>query len=403
MPTAPPLTGLRVLELAGLAPAPFTGLLLADAGATVLRIDRTHTAAHTSTPPPPTPDLLVRHKSSIALNLKNPRSIALFKSLAKYADVVIDPFRPGVLEKLGLGPDVLHQLNERLILVRVTGYRRSGKYRDMAGHDINYLAVSGVLSMLGEKGQRPSPPGNILGDFAGGGHVAFTGVLLALLHRERTGKGQVVEANMVDGASYLNTFPRLSLKTPMWSGERGTNLLDGAAPFYGCYKTRDGKWMSVGALEPQFFEELLKGLGLRREDWPEGRRLDKKNWGKLQSVFKERFKTKTRREWEDVFDRTDACVAPVLEHSEMERAGYDQRPIVGLTQSPLLAIAKERGEQPESGAAYGQGVEGEGWTEKGLRPGVGGEEVVIEWLGWKRGQELEVEDGALTIKEKAKL
>jgi alpha-methylacyl-CoA racemase len=293
------------------------------------------------------------------------------------ADVLIDPFRPGVLEKLGLGPyEVLLKKNPRLIVVRLTGFRRDGKYKDMAGHDINYLAVSGVLSMLGARNTPPLPPANILGDFAGGGHAAFTGVLLALLHRGVSGKGQVVNANMVDGVSYLGMFPRLLTKEAMWSGERGTNTLDGGCPYYGCYECKDeGKYMSVGALEPQFFEVFIKGLGFHVEELvphPAMKRDDKKAWAYMRECITRRFKTKTRREWEAIFDGTDACCAPVLEHGEMEAAGYDHRPIVELSRSPGRKV-----QDP--------------WVGKAMRPGDGGEEALGEWLGWQKGQQFDVE------------
>ena len=214
-------------------------MLLADYGATVLRIDRA--------PAIPTNDQLTRRKTSICVNMKSPSGLALIKKLIPNVDVVIDPFRPGVLEKAGLGPEeVLLKLNPRLVVGRMTGFRRDGKYSRMAGHDINYIAVSGVLSLFGRKGEKPYPPGNVIGDFAGGGAMCFLGILLALLGRERNGgRGQVVEANMVDGSAILATMPRLGMKIPIWSGERGTNLLDGGSPYYDTYETKDGKYMAV--------------------------------------------------------------------------------------------------------------------------------------------------------------
>ncbi|ETI24664.1 hypothetical protein G647_04033 [Cladophialophora carrionii CBS 160.54] len=378
----PPLTGLRVLELGGLAPGPFCGFLLANWGASVLRIDRPGPSGASN-------DLLTSHKASIALDLKNEASVAVLLSLIPRTDVLIDPFRPGVLEKLGLDPEaVLMKKNPRLIVVRLTGFRRDGKYSTMAGHDINYLAVSGVLGMLGARGQPPLAPGNILADFAGGGHAAFTGVLLALIHRSTSGKGQVVEANMVDGVSYLGTFPRLLTKLPMWSGERGTNTLDGGAPYYGCYECKDpGKYMSVGALEPQFWQELLRGLGLTEQDVVPGRldRLDKRSWPYMRELFTQRFKTKTRKEWEAIFDGTDACCVPVLEHAEMEVAGYEHRPIVGLTGSPARKV-----DMP--------------WEGRALAPGEGGEETLRDWMGWKKGKDYDVSaKGAFEKREKGKL
>jgi len=313
----PPLCGLRVVEFAGLAPGPFAGLLLADNGAAVLRIDRaTSSTSYSDKMKPPTNDPLARRKSSIAVDLKSSSGIDFLKSLILHTDIIIDPFRPGVLEKLGLGPDILLSLNPRLIIGRMTGFRRDGRYRDMAGHDINYLAVSGVLAMLGRKGEKPLAPGNILGDFAGGGATLFQGILLALLAREKSGKGQVVEANMVDGSSYLATFPRMMMQTPMWSRPRGENVLDGGCPWYDTYETKDGKFMAVGALEPQFFRELLIGLGLAAQGI-EKTRDNRQIWPKLKETFTKLFKEKTRSEWERIFDGTDACCTPVLEYGEL--------------------------------------------------------------------------------------
>ncbi|KAL4886311.1 CoA-transferase family III domain-containing protein [Aspergillus karnatakaensis] len=366
-----PLAGVRVVELAGLAPGPFAGLLLADYGASVLRIDR---------PKAISGDQLTRGKTSINLDLRNPASHRLLLDLLSNADVLIDPFRPGVLERLGLSPkDVLLKKNPRLIVARMTGFRRDGKYKDMAGHDINYIAVSGVLSMLGRAGERPHAPGNILGDFAGGGAVCFLGILLALLSRTNTGRGQVVEANMVDGSAFLASMPRLNLQTPLWGGPRGTNMLDGGSPFYDTYETKDeGKYFSVGALEPQFYAALIKGLGFQKGDLPS--RDDRDNWPALREAFTKRFKEKTRAEWEAIFDGTDACAAPVLEQSELQEAGFEQRPIVHLSDTPARSIASDDG----------------GWTGGLLTPGTGGKETLKAWLGWQQGRDYdESKDGAL--------
>lgn len=224
---------------------PFTGLLCADWGASVLRVDRPVPNAHTNSTLPATRDVLTEGKSSIAVNLKSAAGRKLMKQLLLEVDVLIDPFRPGVLERLGLAPDNLLQRNQRLIIARITGFRRDGKYANMAGHDINYVAVSGVLSMLGRRNERPFPAINLLGDFAGGGLVCFLGIVLALLSRTASGKGQVVEANMVDGSAFIATSPRLNLKTSLWDGPRGTNLLDGGCPYYQVYETRDGQYLSV--------------------------------------------------------------------------------------------------------------------------------------------------------------
>ncbi|EEP79006.1 alpha-methylacyl-CoA racemase [Uncinocarpus reesii 1704] len=390
-----PLQGVRVVELAGLAPGPFAGLLLSDYGASVLRVDRPHPNAHsTSKPlPPPTTDTLTRHKTSISLDLKASASKAVLLSLVRNADVLIDPFRPGVLEKLGLCPTtVLLKENPRLIIARMTGFRRDGKYKDMAGHDINYIAVSGVLGMLGRAGEAPYPPGNILGDFAGGGAICFLGILLALLSRQTTGKGQVVNANMVDGSAYLATMPRLSRKTPMWNRPRGTNVLDGGCPYYGTYETKDaGNYFAIGPLEPQFFEALLRGLELSATDiFPpnsNGRREDPANWPHMRGVLEKRFKERTRKEWEAVFDGTDACATPVLTMDELEDQGYDQRLVVDLAGTPGRPFSAQDG----------------GWSPKALRPSTGGEETLSRWLGWRRGKDFDVENGALVKTTGAKL
>ncbi|KAK1718549.1 CoA-transferase family III [Colletotrichum lupini] len=397
----PPLKGIKVLEFAGLAPGPFAGMLLSDAGASVLRVDR---AIEGSRTPLPTEDMLARHKASVAVDLKSPAGLALVKRLAEKADVLIDPFRPGVLEKLGLGPEVLEKANRGLIYGRMTGFRRDGRYKDMAGHDINYLAVSGALSMLGRDGEKPHPPWNILADFAGGGAMLFQGILMALLARERNGgKGQVVEANMVDGSAYLATFPRFALKNPLGDNGRGRNMLDGGCPYYDTYETKDGKYFAVGALEPQFFAAFIKGLGLAGQGWEE-ERFDRARWGELRELFTKIFQSRTRGEWEKVFDGTDACCTPVLEYHELEtepaREG-DQRPAVTLVETPCLAVAAGEDKDPRRG--QGPGVEGGGYVGVPLTPGDGGEKALEEWLGWKKGREFEIREGTWVLKEKSRL
>ncbi|KAF9874834.1 CoA-transferase family III [Colletotrichum karsti] len=397
----PPLDGIKVLEFAGLAPGPFAGMLLADAGASVLRIDRRTGGSGT---PLPTEDMLARHKSSVAVDLKSPDGVEFVKALASRADVIIDPFRPGVLEKLGLGPEVLCGLNPGLVYGRMTGFRRDGRYKDMAGHDINYLAVSGLLGLLGREGEKIQPPWNILADFAGGGAVLFQGVLMALLARGRNGgKGQVVEANMVDGTAYLATFPRFALKTPLGDAGRGKNILDGGCPYYDTYETKDGKYMAVGALEPQFFRALLKGLGLEGKGWEE-RRHDRDNWPEFRELLTRTFKSRTRAEWEKVFDGTDACTTPVLDYAELETGAEregDQRPVVTLVETPCLAINEDKREDPRRG--QGPGVEGAGYEGFTLAPGDGGEKVLSDWFGWKKGRDFEVQNGGLVLKQKSKL
>lgn len=377
MPENLPLHGIRVVELAGLAPGPFCGLLLADYGATVLRIDG---------PKSPKGDVLARNKRSIQLNLKNNDSRALLLSIISKTDVLIDPFRPGVLERLGLSPkEVLLKLNPCLIVARLTGFRRDGRYKDLAGHDINYLAVSGVLSMLGNKNQPPLPPGNILGDFAGGGMMCFLGILLAWISRQSTGRGQIVEANMVDGVSYLATFPRLTTKTHFWNAPRGENMLDGGCPWYTTYATKDAdKFFAVGALEPQFYANLVEGLELRLEDLPP--RDDKSNWDVLRNIFAVKFREKTRAEWEAVFDNLDACATPVLEQRELEQDGFTQHLPVKLGDS-ASKIDHENG----------------GWSGGRIEHGFRGQETLAEWFGWKKGVHYTEVEGVMVELNKAKI
>lgn len=372
-------------------------MVLADSGASVLRIDRAVAGAKAV----PTSDMLTRHKASIVVDLKSAGGVALVKKLGAQADVLIDPFRPGVLEKLGLGPQELCKLNPRLVYARMTGFRRDGKYADMAGHDINYLAVSGVLSMLGRAGDKPHPPINLLADFAGGGAMLVQGILLALLDRSVSGRGQVVEANMVDGVNYLATFPRQAIKTPLGSQPRGTNILDGGCPYYDTYATSDGKHVAVGCLEPQFFAAMLRGLGVDPGTWAT-RRLDPANWPELRRIFTDKFGSKTRAEWEKVFDGTDACVTPILTYPELEadkqREG-DQRPAITLADTPMFAL--KRGANQSVGPAVGQGdgVQGDGYTGFPLSPGAGGEGVLEAWLGWAKGREYDEDSGgALVLK-----
>lgn len=370
---------------------------MADYGATVLRVDRTHPMAYTSSPPPATADQLTRRKASIAVDTKSEDGLALIKKLVPQVDVLIDPFRPGVLERMGLEPDgVLLKLNKRLIVARMTGFRRDGKYKDIAGHDINYIAVSGVLSMLGRKGEKPYAPGNILGDFAGGGAVCFMGILLALLQREKHGLGQVVEANMVDGSAYMGTMPRFATKGPVWDDERGSNVLDGGCPYYDTYETEDGKYMSVGALEPQFFAAFLRGMEIDPQSI-NGLREDKQTWPTQREMYAKRFKEKTRAVWESIFDGTNACCTPVLTHAELEKGGFDQRPMATLRSSPGFAIAPGEADNRSPAQGQGVGVQGGGWSAPGLYPGEDGEKLLAQWMGWERGQQYIIKNGGLAF------
>jgi alpha-methylacyl-CoA racemase len=319
-----PLAGVRVLELAGLAPGPFAGMMLADHGAQVLRVDRVETVRALGDRPHGT--ALDRGKRTIGLDLKSPRGVEAFKRLAAQADVVIEVFRPGVAERLGIGPDDLHAVNPRLVYGRLTGWGQDGPLAGRAGHDIDYIAISGVLSMLGRAGEKPTPPINILGDFAGGGLMLAYGIVLALFERERTGRGRVIDAAMVDGAALLFALFSPLLRPgpdggPLagW-GERGTNLLDTGAPQYDTYETADGGYVAVGALEPKFWDELVARLGL--EDLPD--RNDRANWPAIRARLAEAFRSRTRAEWEKIFEGSDACVFPVLTMSEAPRHPHNR-------------------------------------------------------------------------------
>jgi alpha-methylacyl-CoA racemase len=304
-----PLAGVRVLELAGLAPGPFAGMMLADHGAEVLRVERVKAVAAAGDRP--RADVMDRGKRTVGLDLKSPEGVAALKELAGNADVIIEVFRPGVAERLGIGPADLHAVNPRLIYGRMTGWGQDGPLAPTAGHDIDYIAISGILSMLGREGEKPTPPINILGDFAGGGLMLAYGVLLALLERERTGEGRVIDAAMVDGAATLFAMFYHGVQTGSW-GPRGTNLLDTGAPMYDTYETADGKFLAVGALEPRFWAEMVSLMGL--EDLPDTG--DRSQWPALRERLTEAFRSRTRAEWEAVFDGTDACVSPVLEMDE---------------------------------------------------------------------------------------
>lgn len=309
------LAGIRVIELAGLAPAPFCGMILADFGASVIRVDRTKAAM--------TVDTQARGKRSVAINLKTAAGVSLLRKLCLQSDVVLEPYRKGVMEKLGLGPQELLRENPRLIYARLTGYGQNGPLSLAAGHDINYLAMSGLLSRLGRSTEKPYAPLNLVADFAGGGLTCALGILLALLERTKSGKGQIVDASMVEGAAYVGSFVWKSRRIRMWDNPRGQNMLDSGAPFYDTYQTSDGKYMAVGAIEPQFYKELLKGLELDTADLPSQMSFDE--WPEVRRIFTERFASKTQAEWTTVFDGTDACVTPVLSFEEVSSHPHNQQ------------------------------------------------------------------------------
>jgi alpha-methylacyl-CoA racemase len=307
-----PLVGLRVVELAGIGPAPHAAMLLADLGADVLRVERPAGGLHLT---PTAQDQMLRGRRSISLDLKDPADRETLLALAQRADVLIEGLRPGVTERLGIGPADCRARNPRLVYARMTGWGQHGPLADRAGHDINYIAVSGVLHAIGSAGGKPVPPLNLVGDFGGGSMFLVMGVLAALWERERSGAGQVVDAAMVDGVSALAQMFWSLRSCGLWSDQRGTNLLDSGVPYYDTYACSDGRYVAVGALELQFYAALLDGLGLTDAGLPE--RSDPANWPVLRQRFTDAFASRSRDEWVALFEGTDACVAPVLSFAEV--------------------------------------------------------------------------------------
>ena len=305
-----PLHGVRVVELAGIGPGPHAAMLMADLGADVVRIERPDGELAVG---PRETDLLLRGRPSVALDLKDPAAVAAVLDLAEGADVLLESMRPGVVERLGLGPDECLRRNPRLVYGRMTGWGQTGPLASTAGHDINYLAVSGVLHGLGRAGGPPQFPQNLLGDFGGGSLYLVVGVLAALVEARSSGRGQVVDAAIVDGTAHLATMLAGMRAAGAWSERRGENLLDGGAPFYDVYETADRRHVAVGALEPQFYAALLDGLDLTGSA-PE--RDDPARWPELRAVLASRFAERTLAEWTAVFGGTDACVSPVLTPDE---------------------------------------------------------------------------------------
>lgn len=312
-----PLEGVRVVEFAGLGPGPFCGMLLADLGADVVRIDRKGARGGLIGALGAT-SLLDRGKRSIALDLKDADDVAVVRALVRRADVLLEGFRPGVMERLGLGPDVLLEENPALVYGRMTGWGQTGALAHSAGHDIGYIALTGALGASGRPDERPAPPMNLLGDFGGGGVFLALGTVSALVHARATGQGQVVDAAIVDGTAVLTTMIHGMLDAGAWVDRRGVNLLDTGAPFYDVYRCADGRFLAVGALEEQFYAALLDGLGLAGDPTlPD--RTDPARWPALRERFTEVFAGRTRDEWWAVFAGTDACVAPVLSLVEATR------------------------------------------------------------------------------------
>jgi alpha-methylacyl-CoA racemase len=328
-----PLQGVKIVELAGIGPGPFAGMLLSDMGADVVRIDRAQQV--TGDFSKPNRDSLYRGRRSIGVDLKHPDGVEAVLRLVESADALFEGFRPGVTERLGLGPDVCLARNPKLVYGRMTGWGQDGPYAQAAGHDINYIALAGALAHFGRAGSKPTPPINLVGDFGGGGMFLAFGIVCGLLEAQRSGQGQVIDAAMVDGSAVLMSMMWGLKAIGFWDEAMGVNVLDTGAPFYDTYETRDGKFVSLGSLEPQFYVELVNRLGLADAGLPA--QMDRAGWPELRDRFTALFKTKTRDEWCAILERSDACFAPVLTMSEavdhphikargtvIERDGVDQ-------------------------------------------------------------------------------
>lgn len=302
-----PLSGIEIVEFAGLGPAPFCGMMLADQGAHVLVVHKPGAA-------PDPRDPLARSRELLEIDLKQDSGITEVRNIVRDADGVIEGFRPGVMERLGLGPDVLLGDNPRLVFGRMTGWGQSGPLYQAAGHDINFIALAGVLHACGRVGEKPTPPINLLGDFGGGGMLLAFGMVCALLNAKRTGVGQVIDCAMTEGAALLMSMAWGHRVTAGWKDERGTNLLDTGAPFYECYETADGGFISIGAIEAHFYVQLLSRLGLSESELPD--RTNPAHWPELGHRFTEIFRTRTRDEWCALLQGSDACFAPVLSMDE---------------------------------------------------------------------------------------
>ena len=314
-----PLNGLFVVEIAGIGPGPFAAMCLADLGATVVRVDRAESVqsdAKLGAKGFQASDLMNRNRYSIGVNLKSESGRSVVLDLVKKSDALIEGFRPGVAERLGIGPGDCFKVNKKLIYGRMTGFGQDGPLKDRAGHDINYISISGALSMIGREGEKPIPPLNLVGDFGGGGLILAFGIMCGIFEAARSGEGQVVDAAMVDGSALLSTFIYGLKNAGFWNDTRGVNLLDSGAHFYEVYETKDGKYMSVGAIEPQFYKEFLELSGLG-EDLDFLNQMNRSMWPTLKEKTAVRFLEKSRDEWNEIFEGSDACVFPVIEANEV--------------------------------------------------------------------------------------
>ncbi|QDM41325.1 CaiB/BaiF CoA-transferase family protein [Altererythrobacter sp. TH136] len=317
-----PLDGIRIVEFAGIGPGPFCGMMLADHGAEVIRIDRA-SGSRGGSQPVTSADVLARGRKSIAIDLKSAQGVALARKIAASADGIIEGFRPGVMERLGLGPEELLADNPKLVYGRMTGWGQTGPYAPYAGHDINYIALAGALAHFGRAGGKPTPPINLVGDFGGGGMMLAFGMVSALLHVANGGEGQVIDAAMTDGTAVLMSMLHGMKNMGVWSEDLGVNMLDTGAHFYDTYETADGKFVSIGSIEPQFYAELRARAGLA-EDADFDAQHDRAQWGALKDKLAALFKTRTRAEWDTLMEHSDVCYAPVLTMSEAAAHPHNQ-------------------------------------------------------------------------------
>ena len=351
-----PLAGITVVEIASIGPGPFCAMMLADMGANVIRVDRRDQIGRAARGP----DVMNRGRRSLALDLKQPAALEILRKLIDRADALVEGFRPGVMERLGVGPDVCLTRNPKLVYGRMTGWGQDGPLAKAAGHDINYIAVSGALGAIGTVDSGPVPPLNLVGDFGGGAMLLAFGVTCALIEAARSGRGQVVDAAMVDGSALLMSMFFGMNAAGGWF-ERGHNALGGAAPYYGAYRCADSEWISIGSIEPQFYALLLRTLGLQEpEAWPQN---DRARWPAMKAAFAERFATKTRAEWCALMEGTDICFAPVLSLAEApkhphlaERATFVE--IGGVVQpAPAPRFSRSVTERPSPPASPGAHTE----------------------------------------------
>ena len=308
-----PLQGVKIVELAGIGPGPFAGMLLSDMGADIVRVDRAQ-QVNPGVFDKPNLEPMYRGRRSIGVDLKNPEGVELVLRLVERADALVEGYRPGVTERLGLGPDVCLARNPKLVYGRMTGWGQDGPMAQAAGHDINYIALAGALAHFGRAGSKPTPPINLVGDFGGGGMFMAFGVVCGILEAQRSGQGQVLDVAMIDGSAVLMSMMWGLKQIGFWDEAMGANVLDTGAPFYDTYETADGKFVSLGSLEPQFYAELIQRLGLEGENLPA--QMDRSGWDALRERFTALFKTKTRDEWNAILAGSDACYAPVLTMSE---------------------------------------------------------------------------------------